>query len=156
MAISPSRFRPMRNPTRLVLFLGALLAAARPASAAEQLHKCLGVDAVVSYQSAPCAADERAIWTRPVQRDETLSEAELQARRRQILADAEFMARLAGGASTPPSQRRPPRQRAATPRPSRCELAQSRRAAKLDQVGLKRTFALLSRLDAEVERACSR
>jgi len=126
---------------------------AATAMADDSLYKCRTDDGAVSYQSAPCAMNQRTEWHRAVERDEPLSASELAERRRQLEADADFLARLAGRGRHPRSS--PPR-RATRPSIDRCAAAQAQRTAKLEAVGLARNFALLRRLDAAVAKACRR
>lgn len=122
--------------------IALLLLLAGPAPA-ETLYRCVARDGAVSYQSQPCMASarlDRVVEYRP----EPVANAERSPAR-------------------PPSARRAsrpgPRTATAghTPRTTaadRCRAAQAKRDAALERLGLKRTYAQLSRLDASVRAAC--
>ncbi len=111
---------------------------------AEQLYRCLARDGAVSYQAQPCAATmrlDRVVEYRP---EPAITAPQATAGLRQ----------------TPVKQHRsmknPRRHRAAATASDRCRAAQAGRSAALEQLGLKRTYAQLSRLDAKVRAACPR
>ena len=122
--------------------LGLLLLLATPALA-ETLYRCVARDGAISYQSQPCMASarlDRVVEYRP-----------------------EPVANVERSPAGPPSTRRAsrPGPRAATaghaPRATpadRCRAARTKRDAALERLGLKRTYAQLSRLDASVRAAC--
>jgi len=108
----------------------------------QSVHKCIGPDGAVIYQSAPCEPHSReaANWEAPV--DPTPSREPPRAvssqRERERPTARTGHARVVRNAS----------------KPSACEQAKANRDSTLERVGLKRTFDLLSRLDEQVRNAC--
>lgn len=119
--------------------IGLLLLLAWPA-AAETLYRCVARDGAVSYQSQSCSASarlDRVVEYRP-----------------------EPVASLEQPPPRPALTRRVERRsvRTATPRHTtaadRCRAGKAKREAALQRLGLKRTYAQLSALDAEAGAAC--
>lgn len=115
---------------------------------AQQVYKC-EAGSVVSYQSQPCAHGQRTARQWDVVPDPV--PAPVPASGKQSRRDA-----------SPPHP--PVRLRAkgrgnrssTSPADRRCDAAKARREAKLQAVGLKRTYDLLRDLDAAVRAACGR
>lgn len=124
---------------RRLSVIGLLLLLAAPALA-ESLYRCIARDGAVSYQSQPCVASarlDRVVAYRP-----------------DPVASAER-----SPARSIPSRRAPRRSvRIATGRHAtavdRCRAGQAKREAALRRLGLKRTYAQLGALDADVRAAC--
>ena len=128
---------------RTTAVLVALVAAAAPACA-QTVQKCVSGDGQVRYQSAPCEPHERTAGTWdavPDARPDTRSAARTEGSQRSPIS-ATRTARRGARAPTSP----PPRDACAEARQARDE--GERRA------GLKRTYALLSSLQARVFEAC--
>lgn len=127
----------MRLPILLLLLSTTVTAQA------QQVYKCAsGVDVV--YQSPPCEGSQRMLK----QWDATPGPTTPAVRQ---------------AAAEPKSSARPVRSSAARgrnagprldPAEARCRAAKTRREAKLQAVGLKRTFDLLRKLDDAVHMAC--
>lgn len=139
----------MRATILLFMFLLA------PASKAQQVYKCVkGKD--VSYQSAPCDANQKVVrqWDAtpdPEPSAEAIRQRQLKSQREQAESARLGRAAVADRPRTVRSERGSGRSR---PSVSRCDTAKSRREAKLKAVGLKRTFDLLRKLDDAVNEAC--
>ena len=145
----------MPSQTAAIPRLGALLfwpmlaiAIHPPATAAQDpaptpritLRKCVAADGGIAYQSEPCVARAREIWTR---------EAALEQPK--VAANAE-----AGTAATRPVGRTVARgadERSAT-RHERCDAARAQAARKRDREWNRLGFEALSRLDAWVAQRC--
>lgn len=115
------------------------------AAVADDLHKCLAADGAVSYQSAPCAAGARTLWTRTV-----ATEA----------APARPTARVPDRGRDAAPARRPVKAAArASPRPdaraARCASARRSADATRDRLWNRLSFRQRSELDAKVARACA-
>ena len=109
---------------------------------AEQLYRCVGPGAAISYQSLPCAPTARLDRVVDYRPDPVATAPQATARPRTVRNRA---ARTAHA----------PRERRVTPTAAdRCRIARAQRDAALQRVGLKRTYAQLSRLDASVRAAC--
>lgn len=119
--------------------IGLLLLLSVPALA-ENLYRCVARNGAVSYQSQPCMASARLDRVVEYQPDPV----------------ANFERSPARQASTRRASRRSVR--AATARhmtaADRCRAGQAKREAALRRLGLKRTYAQLSALDAEARAAC--
>jgi Domain of unknown function (DUF4124) len=113
---------------------------------AQRIHTCVDARGTRSYQNLPCAADQRTASVRSYEarpEDPTLA-----ARTAAIQQEMDRRNRPSGKATVV---------RAASLRragPTPCQAAKTRREATLKQVGLKRTYDLLSRLDSEVWELC--
>jgi len=113
-----------------------------PGSLPASLHKCVGANGIASYQSLPCAADQRTAWSRrsepPAAAPPALPAAAAAPPPRAAGAAARFV--------------RP----AAKPAPTRC--AAARRAADLTRARLwnRLSFRQRSDLDAKVALACAK
>jgi hypothetical protein len=107
------------------------------------LRKCVAADGSVTYQNAACASRSEVAWERPFQAGADAAPVaplpDVPARRH-----AESRA-PAGGASRTSDRER---------RAAECQAAKARRKQTLDQVGLRRTYELLSQLDRGVFAAC--
>lgn len=126
----------------MIRMIALLLLACPAAVAAQQLHKCVDARGHVSYQSAPCEANQQQAWVRdatpePVQ----TPQATVPYRANRSPRAARVPARGSAAASLPTAS-------------SACEAARQRRESTLKTVGLKRDFALLRRLDDAVWNAC--
>lgn len=137
----------MRRPYFLLPYACLLLACASPA-AAESLNRCIARDGAVSYQALPCATTarlDRVVEYRP---DPVTS----------ISTARQGPPRVAAPAPIPRSRhlRTPRAQRAAATAAQRCRAARERREAALQRLGLKRRYAQLSQLDADLRAACPR
>jgi len=122
-----------------------------PASVpAASLHKCLGADAVPSYQSLPCADGQRTAWTRdapPAANPPDASPAPA------VRGRTESPRRVAVRAGSP---RTLAVRTAGDSSASRCTAA--RRSADLtrDRLWSRLSFRQRSDLDAKVAQACAR
>ncbi|HEY0502703.1 MAG TPA: DUF4124 domain-containing protein [Lysobacter sp.] len=130
------------------------LALACGGAAAQQVFKCVDGDGAVSYQDAPCAAGSRqarAWQAAPEPPASAERQRELAEKQRRDREESAFLSHRAGtdGAASGHVARSP-----AGASPSACEQAKAQRQRKLDDVGLRRTFDLLSRLDEQVRKAC--
>ena len=128
---------------RPMLLIGLLFIFLPPAQA-ESLYRCVGRDGAVSYQSQPCAARQRldrVVEYQPEARAAPIATEPAVSRRqprRYAQGNAARVARAGGTTST--SQR--------------CRASKAQREAALQRLGLKRTYAQLSALDADVRAAC--
>ena len=126
-----------------------------PASNAQQVHKCVK-GREVSYQSAPCDANQNLVkrWDAvPESMPSTVEPGQNQAKRRQGEAQSARPSRASGERRT--HSRSPARNKSPiNAADKRCSAAKARREAKLIAVGLKRTFDLLRKLDDAVHEAC--
>lgn len=133
---------------RLLLFVAALLAPALVS--AQAVYKCRNAKGEAVYQSQPCEGGKlpEKAWSGDYRQP---TNAELWQR---YLIDQRWQ-----------QQQQAERSRTSTAsfvgsvprfdqRESRCSIAKAERARTLDRVGLKRTYDLLSRLDAMVYEAC--
>lgn len=138
----------MRKWIPWVVCASALIAAS--ASSAQVVHKC-AKGGEVSYQSAPCDATQRTVrrWEAAPEPQPTDPP----------LIDQPHRSRLdAARVAAPPKPRGAARRHANFPTSAadkRCAAAKARRQARLDAVGLKRSFDLLRKLDDAVHAACS-
>lgn len=133
---------------RVLIVLFMILVA--PAKA-QQVYKCVK-DKDVSYQSAPCDATQTVARQWDATPDPEPSGED--ARRREH-AESMRPSRATGmqrtrSASTSRQRNHGTRKPGMSP----CDAAKARREAKLNAVGLKRTFDLLRRLDETVHQAC--
>ena len=121
----------------MVRLLLILLASLPFTAHAGNLHRCVSPAGAVSYQSAACGAGQRldrliAYVPEP--------DSKPVARAKRDAASPRHVATRAGSK---------PRKQA-----DACSQARQKRSASLEQLGLRRTFDDLSRLDAPVRRAC--
>jgi len=144
----------MRAWILLVMVLVASVAVASVASA-QQVYKCVDGENV-SYQSAVCDAAQVVArqWNATPEPEPSAEELrQLQLKREQGRIESAWLSRAAG--TGPVRSVRSGRQSGnVRSRPSRCDNAKARREAKLESVGLKRTFDLLRKLDDTVHEAC--
>jgi len=139
----------MRSFVFLLLLASILGVAAR----AEQLYRCVTPQGAVSYQALPCAGAARL--TRVVEYRPDPSTPPIMT----TMHASSHASPHAALAIRPPGYRRwpVPRIRGTTSTAAqRCRAARDRREATLRQLGLKRTYTQLSRLDADVRAACPR
>lgn len=132
-----------------------LLLIAFPARA-QQVHKCASGDGQVSYQSAPCEAGQRTLqqWQAP---PEPVATPPLRLR---LTAPVASSRKASAGprAGAKPRTRAVPGSVIAAENnggSAACMAAKRKRQDTLERVGLKRTYALLQRLDNAVWRACN-
>ena len=125
-----------------------LMICVAPAGNAQQVYKCVKGKSV-SYQSAPCDDKQRTArqWDATPEPESVPSAKEPRKR------DAEKHSRDAGTIRVR-SGRRSGNASSVSADDSRCNKAKARRQAKLESVGLKRTFSLLRKLDDAVYDAC--
>jgi hypothetical protein len=114
---------------------------------AGNLYRCIGADGQVSYQDVACDAGRRTDRIIAFTPDPVVA----------VVADR---GRTVPGKRTGERRRQAPRRGvgARTGQPTRsedCRRAKSRRTAQLEQLGLKRTFDDLSRIDAAVRSVCN-
>lgn len=129
---------------RIVLVVCLLLAG--PAQA-EVVYRCVSPKGAVSFQNDPCPAGTTAHKAVPYTPDR---EEPPQYRRARI--EAEMRQR---NAQLPSSRAHAAVMPVQTARhPSACEAAKAHRDSVLKAAGLRRTYDLLSRLDANVREAC--
>lgn len=131
------------NLMRMLLTL--LLPMAWSAAHAQHIYKCTDGNQV-SYQSLPCEGAQSTLrhW------DATPEPAAALAQAAQAAKAHALPVRKASSRRT--TTHRPPSRPDAAE--SRCQAAKSKREAKLQAVGLKRTFGLLRKLDDAVYAAC--
>ncbi|MEO8364871.1 MAG: DUF4124 domain-containing protein [Pseudoxanthomonas sp.] len=138
---------------RVLALLFMILVA--PAVTAQQVYKCVG-DKQVSYQSAPCGPTQ--VVARQWDAAPGLAPSTDEPRQRQLKSqrDRTGTAQLNSAARTDRVRSTSSRRNAGSQGPnlSRCDAAKGRREAKLNSVGLKRTFDLLRKLDDAVNLAC--
>ena len=128
---------------RVTMLLWLLSSAASPQS--QQVYKCAGAAGVTS-QSQPCPQAQRTLRQWDAAPDPSLGPVKVEAasaKRQPALRPA----RRSSGPARNPRQRTDPAE-------ARCNAAKARREAKLEAVGLKRTFDLLRKLDDAVHAAC--
>jgi hypothetical protein len=130
------------NPLKATLVVIPLLAGNANAQV-QVLNKCVASSGAVSWQSAPCGQGSRLMRRVAYTPEEP------------VAVPAPVPVRV-GSTSRPraASGRRFLPGRSRRPKPDACARARAHREATLERVGLKRNFDLLSKLDAEVRRAC--
>ena len=116
-------------------------------ASAQDIHTCIDIRGMKSYQNVPCAANQR---TASVRSYETKPEDPAIAAR--VAAIQQEMDRRNRPSGRPTAARTGTVRRPSGPTP--CQAAKAKRKATLDRVGLKRNFDLLSRLDSEVWEVC--
>ena len=127
------------------LLLIALLFAFLPPAQADSLYRCIARDGVVSYQSQACAAQQRldrVVEYRPDPVMARVAPASAISRRQPRRYARSAGTRSVRAVSTPTATQR-------------CRTGKARREVALQRLGLKRTYAQLSALDAEVRAACA-
>lgn len=128
----------------LALLICALAACALAAPVrADSLYRCVAARGTVSYQNAPCAGNQRTDRVIDYQPEATPAAApkSVAAHRRVVSVRRRWY-------------RTTPIRRAVPTAADRCRKGKAKREAALQRLGLKRTFADLSRLDAAVRAAC--
>lgn len=113
---------------------------------AESLYRCVARDGAVSYQSQPCSAQQRLDRVVAYQPETVAAPVGTSpaVSRRQLRRSANSSSggRMVRVVSTPTASQR-------------CRAGKIRREAALQRLGLKRTYAQLSALDAEVRAVCA-
>lgn len=124
---------------------------------AQQLHKCVDAKGQASYQSAPCNADQREVWTRDATPEPSTGPGRTTRMRPQQEKDPAHSTRMSGthrarrragsgiGVSLPAYSSK---------NPNACQAAKDQREARLKAAGTSRSFSLLRRLDEMVWDAC--
>lgn len=126
------------------LLIGLLFLLA-PHVQAESLYRCVTRDGAVSYQSQPCAARQRldrVVEYRPDPVVARVEPASAISRRQPRRYAGSGGTRSVRAVNTPTASQR-------------CRAGKARREAALQRLGLKRTYAQLSALDAEARTACA-
>lgn len=126
------------------LLIGLLFLLA-PHVQAESLYRCVTRDGAVSYQSQPCAARQRldrVVEYRPDPVVARVEPASAISRRQPRRYAGSGGTRSVRAVNTPTASQR-------------CRAGKARREAALQRLGLKRTYAQLSALDAEARAACA-
>ena len=111
-------------------------------ASAGTLYRCVGAGGQVSYLATPCAAGQRmdrSIEFTPVPDSPVLATS---GRQRSASARGRAMSKSLRGGTASQSRVDP------------CVQAKAKREQALERLGLKRTFADLSRLDEPVRKAC--
>ncbi len=122
-----------------------LLCLVSTCACAETLHRCIAKDGDVSYQAQACARGMRTDKTfRYVPDDPAIKPVREQSTGR---ASRDGVSRT--------SKHRPRSSRHRMGRLDRCRMTKVRREQALKALGLKRTYAQLSRLDEPVREACN-
>lgn len=111
-------------------------------ASAGTLYRCVGSGGQVSYLATPCAAGQR--MDRNIEFAPEPDSKPMATSRRQ------------GSGSAPRRSKSTSRRGGSGSRPSvdACQQAKAKREQQLERLGLKRTFADLSRLDEPVRAAC--
>ena len=133
---------------RVVAFLVACISIASTDSHAQTVQKCLDAQGGVRYQSLPCGRGDRTLASWDAVPDETVP-----ARRDVGRASG----RSGGEGSKRATRSRRPASSAASlhaPRVHTCDQAKAYRDAVERQVGLARTYELLTALSRHVYDAC--
>lgn len=125
-------------------YLLALLLSLGGTSHAQVLNRCMAGSGAVSWQSTSCDRGSRQV--RSIAYTPDVPTAALTTTPRSVKADRK------SGSSRRSSYRVSARQ--VQSRRDPCTKAKDHREATLERVGLKRTYDLLSRLDADVRRVC--
>lgn len=115
---------------------------------AQAIYKCVGKGPPV-YQNVPCSPSHRVAAVRPYEPAYVDPSIEARNRRTQQQMDQRNETRSVNGglvASASGDARGAKR--------AGCETAKRQRKATLDSLGLRRTYDILSRLDAMVAKAC--
>ena len=112
-------------------------------ASAGTLYRCVAAGGQISYLGTPCAAGQRmdrSIEFAPEPDSPVLAPS---ARQRSASASGRAMSKSRRGGGL-----------ASRPRVDACVQAKTKREQQLERLGLKRTFADLSRLDEPVRKAC--
>ena len=112
-------------------------------ASAGTLYRCVGASGQVSYLATPCAAGQRmdrSIEFAPEPDSPVMATSK---RRRSAAASGRSMSKSRRGGSSK-----------SRPSVDPCVQAKAKREQALERLGLKRTFADLSRLDEPVRKAC--
>lgn len=112
-------------------------------ASAGTLYRCVGDGSQVSYQAKPCVAGQR--MDRAIEFVAVPDSQPMATTSRGKRSSATGMRTARGSRRTGASAR---------PKPDTCLLAKAKREQRLAQLGLKRTYADLSRLDEPVRAAC--
>lgn len=129
------------------IFVCSLVLFAIPA-AAQQVYKCVDGKGNTSYQSSPCASTQKTVkaWDAtpdPITPYRPPTASRTQARQSRSTATGQRRGSI--GSSIPVEN---------AGNDKACLAAKSKRDTTLRRVGLKRTYALLQRLDEAVRNAC--
>lgn len=128
----------MKSLQRLLMLLPLLAGSVH----AEELYRCISPSGAVSWQSVPCARGARQTRTIAFTPEQVV----------------EVPVSVYRQTKNPPKLRSKSGYRISTrvrrPKPDACRRARERRESTLERVGLKRTYDLLSKLDADVRRVC--
>ena len=138
---------------RAMLLLSMFLLA--PAGNAQQVYKCIkGRD--VSYQSAPCDRTQKVVrqWDATPQPAPSVEELGRRTIKSPGAQAESTPAKRASGTKRIRVVHSWRESRGGRSSMSSCDTAKARRKAKLESVGLKRTFDLLRKLDDAVHEAC--
>lgn len=111
-------------------------------ASAGTLYRCVSAGGQVSYLATPCAAGQRmdrSIEFQPVPDSPVMAST---GRKRSASASGRAMSRSRRGGTASRSAVDP------------CQQAKAKREQALERLGLKRTYADLSRLDEPVRKAC--
>lgn len=131
----------------VVYVLGIMPATGQTQSQQTTIYKCLGSKGASVYQNAPCDPGQRTASVRAYEAKP--EDPVLTARTAAIRQEMDRRNRSSGRTT---SARTGSTHRVSGPTP--CQAAKAKREAVLKQVGLKRTYDLLSRLDTEVWEVC--
>ncbi|MES2670160.1 MAG: DUF4124 domain-containing protein [Pseudomonadota bacterium] len=115
-------------------------------AAAQEIHTCIDAKGIRSYQNLPCDPGQRTASVRSYEAKP--EDPAVAARSAAIQQEMDRRNRPSGKATVVRTANRRPSG------PTPCQAAKAKREATLKQVGLKRTFDLLSRLDSEVWDVC--
>lgn len=139
---------------RAAIVVSLIYLIASNAGAQQQVYKCVRGNEV-SYQSAACDGTQKVARKWEATPDPRPTADELRQRQSGIQRDREpAQSSRAAGEGRQRSGRNPRSPGSRKSGLSRCDAAKARREAKLQSVGLKRTFDLLRRLDDAVNEAC--
>lgn len=124
---------------KFVLMMAMLLAAP---TFAQTVYKCAQKGKPVSFQSEPCPAGARTVKSVAAIPERYTPPAYRPAARQDVQWDTV----VSNNTLSKPDER--------AARRAGCDSAKANRARTLERVGLRRTYDLLSQLDASVDAAC--
>lgn len=119
---------------------------------AQHVYKCMDEDKRASYQSAPCDAGQRTLKQWDAIPDPVAAAAPSRASAPTARKNSRSRGRADARGQRPRGAAIPAENNGNS---SACVSAKQQRKRTLDQVGLKRTYALLRQLDDAVWRACN-
>ena len=111
-------------------------------ASAGTLYRCVSASGQVSYLATPCAAGQRMDRSIVFAAEPDSPVLATSKRLRAASADGRSMSKSRRGGTT------------SRPRVDPCMRAKAKREQQLERLGLKRTFADVSRLDEPVRAAC--